>query len=50
MEAAEVNEGVGAQEEVGNDGRNGVELSCRGKEEKSEHRELSCILAHDGTT
>lgn len=30
MEAAEVYEGVGAQEEVGNDGSNGVELSFRG--------------------
>lgn len=29
MEAAEVDEGVGAQEEVGDDGGNGIELSFR---------------------
>jgi hypothetical protein len=29
MEAAEVDESVGAQEEVGDDGGNGVELSFR---------------------
>lgn len=28
MEAAEVDEGVGAKEEVGDDGGDGVELSC----------------------
>lgn len=29
MEAAEVDEGVGAEEEVGNDGSDGVELSFK---------------------
>lgn len=29
VEAAEVDEGVGAQEEVGDDGGNGIELSFR---------------------
>lgn len=32
VEAAEVDEGVGAEEEVGDDGGNGVELGC-GEEE-----------------
>lgn len=35
MEAAEVDEGVGAEEEVGDDGGDGIELGC-GEEEESE--------------
>lgn len=40
VKAAEVDEGVGAEEEVGDDGGNGVELSC-GEEEEEEESELS---------
>lgn len=31
MEATEVDEGVGAEEEVGDDGSDGVQLSCVGE-------------------
>lgn len=34
MEAAEVDEGIGAEEEVGNDGGNGVELSFKKPRER----------------
>lgn len=34
MEAAEVDEGIGAQEEVGDDGGDGVELSFRDPRER----------------
>ena len=36
VEAAEVDEGVGAQEEVGDDGGNGVELSFRDPRERGD--------------
>lgn len=36
MEAAEVDEGVGAQEEVGDDGGDSVELGCRDAREKQD--------------
>lgn len=34
MEAAEVDEGIGAEEEVGNDGGDGVELSFKERRER----------------
>jgi hypothetical protein len=53
MEAAEIDEGVGAEEEVGNDGGDGVKFSFEDPEREGQHvgappQELPGTHSQDG--
>lgn len=51
MEAAEIDEGVGAEEEIGNDGSDGVEFSFKDPGKDGQHVGLchrSCLAHTDG--